>query len=239
MSLYNLFMSCTINIYSDESSHTNDGKGFMLLGAIWAAPDIAKQLAKQVKLVKLKHSIPTRREIKWTKVGLKKIDYYKDLIDLFVNNDSINYRAVIVDKSELDHSIFNQTHDEFYYKMQYYLVRNIASQKQGDFKIYLDYKDTWSTDRCKKLTSYLSNTGSLIGKNFSAQAVRSHEVTALQISDLLTGTVAYANKTPEDQSSQAKQQLTEYLQSRIGQKLTIETPFGVEKFNLFFWKSRL
>ena len=223
-----------VNIYSDESSHTDNGDGLMLLGAIWTNPESAKLLSAQVKLVKLKHNISIRREIKWTKVSPSKIDYYKDLLDLFIDNDQINYRSVIVDKTRLDHEAHNHTHEEFYYILQYNLIRNIASKRVCHFKIYLDYKDSWSNYRCQELVRVLSNTGNLTGK-FGAQAVRSHEVTAIQLADLITGIVSYANKPIEQQKSTAKIELVNYLQDKIGQKLNITTPYNVEKFNLFFW----
>lgn len=226
--------SDVINIYSDESSHTNNGNGLMLLGAIWTTPESAKLLSGQVKLVKIKHDTSIRREIKWTKVSPSKLDYYKDLLDLFIDNDQINYRSVIVDKSKLDHAVHNHTHEDFYYILQYNLIRNIASKRVGHFKIYLDYKDSWSNSRCQELVRYLSNTGNIVG-HFNAQAVRSHEVTAIQLADLITGIVSYANKPEEQQKSSAKTELVSYLQDKIGQKFNITTPYDVEKFNLFFW----
>lgn len=231
-------MQLITNIYSDESSHIYDGSSIMSLGAIWSSPDTAKWLSENIKLVKIRHDIKPRREIKWTKVSQKKVDYYKDLIDLFINNDDLHFRAVIVDKTSLDHEKFGQSKDDFYYKMQYYLIRNIADKRVGSFKLYLDYKDTWSNKRCQDLSKYLENTGILKCCHFSAQPIRSHEVSALQITDLITGAVMYANKPRTDNDSLAKLDLVRYIEEKVGQKLTIETPYSLEKFNLFFWESR-
>jgi len=227
-----------INIYSDESNHINNGSTFMLLGAIWCSPEAAKTLSGKIKLAKLNHGISIHREIKWTKVSQAKIEYYKDLIDIFVDDDSLKYRAVIVDKNTLDHELFNQTEDDFYYKMQYYLVRNIAEKRFGPFKIYIDYKDAWSNKRCLELSRILSNTTTFMNKTFDAQPVASHQVSALQLADLITGAVMYANKPAGENQSLAKKGLVNYIEKRIGQKLTIETPPALEKFNLFFWEPR-
>jgi hypothetical protein len=228
----------TVNIYTDESSHMDDGSTTMVLGATWMSAELAKELADKVKLIKVRNEIPVRREIKWTKVGANKLDYYKELIDLFVSTVGINFRAVVVDKSKLDHDRFNHTRDDFYYIMQYYLVRNIIEKCLGKTRIYLDYKDTWSGKRSQELSKYLSNTGKLIGKDISAQPIRSHESIALQLADLMSGAVMYANKERDDGSSVAKLELVRHIESRIGQKLNQETPYAVEKFNLFIWKSR-
>lgn len=231
-------MGTPTNIYSDESSHINDGSSFMLLGAIWTDPDSVKKLAASIKLAKIRNEISARREIKWTKVSSKKIQYYKELIDVFVESDTLNYRAVVVNKTTLDHEKYNHTHDDFYYKMQYLLVRNIAEKRSGPFRIFLDYKDAWSNIRCNRLSEYLKNTSTLASREFSAQPIRSHEVSALQIADLLTGAVMYANKPRTTEDSPAKLELVRYIEERIGQKLTIETPYEVEKFNIFMWESR-
>lgn len=231
-------MESITNIYIDESSHINDGVGTMLLGAIWSDPQTIKQFSEGIKLIKLRHDISPRREIKWTKVSQKKLDYYKELFNLFWSNDSINFRAVVVDKSILDHEKFDQTPDDFYYKMQYYLVRNIAEKRTGPFHLYLDFKDTWSNSRCQDLTKYLKNTRPLAQKDFSAQAVRSHEVTALQVADLVTGAVMYANKPRTDNDSKAKLELVSHIEEKVGQKLKEESPYGIEKFNIFLWEPR-
>lgn len=228
-----------INIYSDESNHINNGSDFMLLGAIWCSPETSKTLSGKIKLTKLNHSISIHREIKWTKVSKAKLEYYKNLIDIFIEDDLLKYRAVIVDKTKLDHELFNQTEDDFYYKMQYYLVRNIAEKRSGPFKIYIDYKDAWSNKRCLELSRILGNKTTFTNKTFDAQPVASHQVGALQLADLITGAVMYANKPIEQNQSSAKKELVGYIEKRIGQKLTIKTPPAIEKFNLFFWEPRV
>lgn len=228
----------TINIYSDESNHINNGSTTMLLGAIWCDKETAKTLSNKIKLAKLNHGISNHREIKWTKVSQAKLEYYKSLIDIFTDNDQLKYRAVIVDKTTLDHEIFNQSEDDFYYKMQYYLVRNIAEKRSGPFRIFIDYKDAYSNRRCIELSRILSNKASFINKNFTTQPVASHQVNALQLADLITGAVMYANKPEAEKKSSAKKDLVDYIEKRIGQKLTIKTPAALDKFNLFFWEPR-
>lgn len=231
-------LKSTVNIYADETSHTNDGSKTMVLGATWMDSELAKTLSDKVKLIKIRHNIPSHREIKWNKVSEKKLDYYKELIDLLIDTDGINFRAVIVDKSILDHERFGQTSDDFYYKMQYYLVRNIAEKCLGRIKIYLDYKDTWSGKRCHELADYLSNTAKIHTQGIAAQPVRSHESVAIQFADLISGAVMYANKPRTDNDSASKLKLVEYIEARTGQSLTKETPYSIEKFNLFFWEPR-
>lgn len=228
-----------INVYIDESRHNNDNDGgYMLLGAIWLDREQLAVLNDAIRLIKKKHDIPIHREVKWTKVSAAKLDYYKEIIQLFLNLDQVNYRAVIIDKSKLDYESHAKTRESFYYTMQYILVRNIAEKRLGDIRLFLDYKDAWSGKYSHELAEYLNNTGSLHHKSLTAQPLRSHEVIGLQIADLITGAVMYANKSSVDQKSEAKMELTRLIEKSVEQKLTESTPYGVEKFNLLFWEPR-
>lgn len=231
-------LKSTVNVYADESSHMDDGTVFMVLGSIWMDSGLTSDFTSKVKDIKNRHNISKFREIKWTKVSQAKIDYYKELIDLFASYSGVNYRAVVADKTKLDHERFGHTSDDFYYIMQYYLIRNIAEKCFGSMKIYLDYKDTWSGVRCHKLADYLNNTKKVISQGVVAQPVRSHESSALQLADLISGAIMYANKNRSDSDSMAKLELVDYIKQKIGVDLVSSTSLSVEKFNIFFWEAR-
>lgn len=226
------------SVYIDESRHVGGNDGKMLLGALWLDNAQLATLTDAVRLIKKKHEIAPRREIKWTKVSGAKLEYYKDLIRLFTELDRVNYRAVVIDKEKVDYEAYSKTQDEFYYTMQYLLVRNIAEKRLGEVRLFLDYKDAWSGKQSHKLAEYLNNTGSLHNKSLTAQPIRSHEVIGLQLADLITGAVMYANKPKDEQKSQAKLELITLIEELTGQTLTHGTPYGIEKFNLFFWEPR-
>lgn len=57
---------------------------------------------------------------------------------------------VIPDKTELHHQKFNQTHDNFYYKMYFDLLKTIFEPK-AFYDIYVDIKDSQGQ---KKLKNY-------------------------------------------------------------------------------------
>ena len=227
------------NVYIDESCHVGDSGGKMLLGALWLDDTQLPVLADAVRLVKKKHNIAPHREIKWTKVGNSKLEYYKDLLRLFAELDRVNYRAIVIDKEAVDYEAHDKTRDDFYYTMQYLLVRNIAEKRLGEMRLFLDYKDAWSGRQSHKLAKYLNNTGSLHNKSLTAQPLRSHEVIGLQLADLITGAVMYASKPKDEQKSQAKLELITLLEELTGQSLTQGTPYSAEKFNLFFWEPRI
>lgn len=229
--------SPTINIYSDESHHLHNQGDMMVIGSVWCLDDAKRILTDKIALLKSQHQIAKHREIKWTKVSPAKKEYYESLIELFFKED-VNFRAIVVPTSTLRHADFNQSEDDFYYKMQYTMLANIVRKKAGFLRIYLDYKDTWSNVRSQRLVSYLERDTRLnnLQHKFTAQPIRSYENAAMQLADLLIGAVAYANNSPKPDS--VKMELVAKIENLAGQKLTQQTPFGVDKFNIFMWRPR-
>lgn len=227
----------TTNVYVDESGHTgNRSDNNMVFGALWISYDQSSLFQDAVRTVKRKHGIPSHREIKWTKVSKAKLEYYKDLTDVFFEVEQVNFRAVVIDNSKVDYEAYRQTKDDFYYKMQYLLIRNIAERRYGDIRVFVDYKDAWSGVRAREQTEYLKNTKRVNCQSLTVQPLRSHEVIGLQISDLLTGAVMYANRPESARRSKAKEELARYIEERASRKLTETTSFASEKVNILIWE---
>jgi hypothetical protein len=228
--------SSVINIYSDESHHLRSQGDMMVIGSVWCDDDAKRILTDKITLLKRQHSIAKHREIKWIKVSPAKREYYRSLIDLFFSEEGINFRAVVIPKSTLRHKDFNQTEDDFYYKMQYTMLANIVRKKAGKLRIYLDYKDTWSNKRSQHLIKFLANNPRLndLTHEFTAQPIRSYESAPMQLADMLIGAVAYANNHPGPGS--VKSEIVALIEEYAGQYLTDQSPFGVDKFNILMWK---
>ncbi|ODS33942.1 MAG: hypothetical protein SCARUB_00915 [Candidatus Scalindua rubra] len=131
-------MSETFNIYCDESCHLeNDKQTIMVIGGIWSSTEKVKDISRQIRAIKSKHN--ARGELKWGKVSNSRMDFYLKLVDYFFQTSSLNFRCLVVDdKSKLNHNYFNQgSHDSFYYKMYFYMLRNIL-KKPNHYNIYLD-----------------------------------------------------------------------------------------------------
>jgi hypothetical protein len=142
---------------------------------------------------------------------------------------------VVDDKSRLDHSYFNQgSHDSFYYKMYFYLLRNIL-KKGNQYCIYLDMKDTRSQRKIYTLKDVLCNNVYDFEQKMilRIQHIRSHESELLQLADFLLGAVSYRNRHLSD--SKAKLEVIQEISKRSGLDLLKTTPPWEEKFNLFFF----
>ena len=206
----------------------------MTLGAIQLPQDEIRTVSLKIRTLKDRYNC--HGELKWTKVSTKNILFYLQLIDLFINEPNFHFRSLIVhDKVKLDHKKFNDgEHDNFYYKMYYELLKNIIENKPEDiFSIYLDIKDTQSSQKVNKLHHVLSNKfyDNYKEKVTKIQQIRSHESNILQLCDFLLGAVTFANR--KGLKSSAKMQISEFLSLQTGYCLQKTTPPWEIKFNLF------
>lgn len=236
-------------IYCDESCHLeNDGQKTMALGAVHCP--ISKKYEIFQRLIELKKKynlIPkyqkresenrTYYELKWNKVSISKLNYFRDVIDFFFDDDDLHYRVLVVpDKTKLDYEKYNHTHDTFYYKMYFSMLKTILNPEKGH-EIYIDIKDTRSNEKVQKLEQILRNDKYDYSKEIirKVQQVRSHEVELIQLADLLTGAISYINRGLND--SKAKSILIDHIKHRSKYSLTKSTLLREEKFNIFIWES--
>jgi hypothetical protein len=232
-------MSQIYNVYCDESCHLErDSQAAMIIGAIWCPLDEIKIVSTRIREIKRKHNLSSRFEIKWTKVSpSKKIDFYLDIVDYFFDNDDLHYRCLVVpDKTKLSHDIFEQTHDEWYYKIYFTMLKVILNPKDI-YRIYLDIKDTRGGEKVKKLREVLSNSLYDFNRQIvnEMQLIRSHEAELLQLCDLLNGAMGYLNRNLSENKGKIK--VIERLQERSGYFLNKSTLYREEKFNIFIWEA--
>lgn len=232
----------TYNVYCDESCHLElDGINVMVLGAVWCPQNKLTEVNQRIRQIKNRNGVPSSAELKWTKVSPAKTDAYKDLINYFFDDDDLHFRALIVpDKTKLRHEDFHQSHDTWYYKMYFDMLKVIFSPTDR-YEIYIDIKDTNSYERSQKLKEVCCNSmydfsGRIIQR---LQPIRSEEVQIMQLVDLLIGAVGYKNRVfPEGfAKSCAKEELVALIQDRSGYSLQKTTLLREDKCNLLVWEA--
>lgn len=226
------------NVYCDESCHIeHDHQQVMVLGAVWCPLDKTREISIRLREIKQRHNLAPDFEVKWTKVSPAKTRFYLDVMDYFFDDDDLHFRALIVpDKSLLRHEDFGQTHDEWYYKM-YFDMLKIILWPDARYHIYLDIKDTQGGTKVSRLHEVLCNNMFDFDQKIieRVQLVRSNQVQMVQLTDLLIGAVSYANRGLV--SSSAKYTLVERMRQRSGYQLTRSTLFREDKVNLFVWRA--
>lgn len=231
-----------INIYCDESCHLeHDNANTMLMGAISCSDTEKDRIYSQIRAIKNRHGLSSWTEIKWTGVSQSKLDFYLELIDYFVNEEALSFRAVVVkNKSNLDHKKYNQgSHDLWYYKTYYYLLDAIVSYND-EYKIMIDIKDTRGGPKVKKLREVLCNNkydfkGEVIKGIYQIQ---SHESDIMQLTDLIVGAIGFYHNghygNPE--ASSAKKAVVDHLFKYYKSPIMWGTSRSATKMNIFLWK---
>ncbi len=231
-------MTQTFNVYCDESCHMeHDGQGVMVLGAVWCPLETTHEIAVRLREIKARHGLPATFETKWTKISPGRLQFYLDTLDYFFDEDDLHFRALVVpDKAKLDHARFNQTHDDWYYKMYFDMLKVILSPN-ARYRVYLDIKDTRGADKVRKLHEILCNSQYDFSRQIveHMQLLRSHQVEQLQLADLLTGLVSYANRRLA--SSSAKLHLVQRARQRSRYDLTRNTLYREDKVNILCWRA--
>lgn len=229
-------MTTEFNVYCDESCHLeNDHQKVMVLGAVWCPLDKRLSIAERLREIKSKHGFPRDFELKWTKVSPSKLDFYLDVIDYFFDDDDLHFRGLVVpDKAKLKHEQFDQSHDDWYYKMYFTMLKTIFDP-ESRYKVFIDIKDTLGQHKVEKLQDVLCNNAFDFSRRMIAdiKRIRSHEAEQLQVADLLIGALSYVHR--DLHGSTAKEALINRISKRSGYKLTHNTLLRELKFNLLIW----
>ena len=217
----------TFNFYCDESTHLeNDHHPFMIIGYISTPYHLLKMHNKNIREMKLKHYL--KGELKWSALSKSQYPFYNELIDYFFSNSSLEFRAIIINKCQMNHQAFHQSHNDFYDKM-YYQLLNKKIYPEHTYNIYLDIKDTYSYRKAKNLKSYLERDYHNIR---NLQVINSYESELLQLTDVLIGALNY--KIRGLSKVTAKNNIVEKIERHCGRPLTQRTLKGENKFNLFY-----
>ena len=180
----------------------------MAIGAVWCPKEAKDIIFTRLREIKVEHGLKPHCELKWNAVSQSKLAYYKDVMNYFFDNQDLHFRVLLVrDKSVLDHAAYHQSHDSFYYKMYFDMLKNII-EPTSSYNI-------WNVVR-------------------KIQQVRSHEVELVTLADFLIGAVTYAHRGLT--TSYAKLELIEMFKRRSGYSLMNSTLYREDKTNIFIWR---
>lgn len=224
------------NIYCDESCHLeHDGEKAMTIGGIWCPHNKKNEIFNRIREIKKEHGLSEKFEIKWNKVSMGKLDFYMDIVNYFFDNSDLHFRVLVVpNKQELIHELYKQTHDDFYYKMYFNMLKTLF-EPGSEYNIYIDIKDTRGQRKVEKLHEVLCNNRYDFNRKLirKVQQVRSEEVELVALADLMIGALSYLHRNKN--TSEAKLKLIERIKTRSGYNLMASTLFRENKFNIFIW----
>lgn len=226
------------NVYCDESCHLeNDEASVMVLGGVYCPKSKCGLIREDLNKIKASYSLTSGVELKWAKVSFDKRDIYIDFIKYFFNSPYLNLRVLVADKTKLNHVKFNQTHDDWYYKMYYNLVRYFF-WLEGKFNIYIDIKDRYSNMKAKELLKIFhraikSNPNDTIKK---VQPIRSNETPIMELTDILIGAFGYANRFEvADRKNLGKVMVIQEIEQHLPRNTLRQLTYNGNKINAFYW----
>lgn len=207
----------------------------MVLGGVWCPDSLRKGIARDIRNLKVKHGLNPRYEMKWNKISKGKLDFYIELVEYFFSNVNLHFRGMVIpDKSMLRHVDFGQTHDDFYYKCYFSLIKTLL-QPGDHYNIYLDIKDTRGETKVRKLHDYLCKSKYDFNRDMirKVQQVRSHELELVALADVLIGALSYVHRGIN--TSNSKITVIEKIKQLSGYSLLQSTLYREDKFNIFVW----
>lgn len=171
-------------------------------------------------------------ELKWTNVHEATLPMYIELIEYFFMTD-IQFRAVIVDKSQIDENRPDYTFNDFYFRMYYQLLHH-KTDLENNYNVYIDIKDTCSNDKLHHLEEMLKWNTAI--RRF--QFVKSSESSFLQLADVIMEAINYNLRVEIGEIEGkviAKRKIVE--KNKVYNpfvSLNHSTPLSNRMFNLFF-----
>lgn len=221
------------DLFVDESCHLEHDKiSVMCIGYI-KVPRLAYEELKQgFKSIKNKYGI--KNEIKWSKFSKLRLPLYKDLVDFFFDNP-LEFRCVLVKyKERLNHKDFNNgSHDNFYYKMTYYLLR--PNPPKVEYRVFMDIINTRGRERLNKIEEIFQNYHRGESPFVRFQHLRSHENDFFQLTDFFIGAITYKSRLIKGEvpENPYKIEFIQYLEKKSGFLLNEGTTPWESKFNIF------
>lgn len=229
-------------IYCDESCPL-EYEPITLLGAIGCSYEKKEQIVKELRNLKNKYFINSKYETKWVKTSKSKLEYYKELINYFYNNDDIRIRILVAKNKEyLNNDKYNSgDYQEWYYKMYYYLLDKFIDSNYDYYMLY-DEKDKYTTYKMNKVKDIIKTKKSFNDSehfNFKIKQINSKESELMQLLDVVMGAVGYKSRGYLDkEKGEAKKEIVKYIEEKFNKSISKTTSPFESKFNIFIWSPR-
>jgi len=224
-----------IEVYCDESRQENFARageqapGFTVIGSLWIKKENRPRYNAAISELREKHGF--RHEFKWTKITPKAEAFFLDLVRFFFaeSEENLRFRAIVLAVADLDAVTFCEGDKELMFYKFYYQVLHHWILDGNSYRIYVDMKTNRVHNRLRVLRDCLAKSN-LLAKVEFVQALPSHEVNLLQLTDVLTGAVSA--RFYEETKSTAKLAVLEEIEGGIGHPIAA-TSLAVKKFNVF------
>lgn len=227
------------NVYCDESRVENIESNKMTIGALFIPRKKKKKIIRDIKA--MFGNFDFAYELKWSKIGEKYFDLYKKIIDYYIDNQDMQFRVIIVDKSKVSYEKHHNNDKELAFFKFYYLMLKPRLLDNFSYYIYLDKKPVRDKNRARALHSFL-DSHILLHKNNCGikhfQAYSSDKNILIQITDFFTGLFGYACNEDVDNDVPKSKLIKYFIDKAKIKNLCVSTSLGESKCNIFAWKGK-
>lgn len=222
-------------VYCDEAfpdlfTSKKSNYKYLTIGSLWLEKPLRAELKNKIRELKEKHN--AWGEIKWNKISNDRLNFYFDLVDLFMSYGyNLRFRCIAVNSDQVDLKLHHNNDGELgFYKFYYQLLHHWILDF-NEYSIFCDTKTNRDPKRLQVLRECLT-ASNLSSQIINLQALPSKEVTLIQFSDFLLGIAsARLNNTLKDGSP--KKQVVERLENHLNITKLIPTHQTELKFNIF------
>lgn len=213
--------SCWEALYDKGSHH------YAAIGGVWIPAEKRQDVKAYIGGLKEKYGL--HGEMKWNRICPKSVEMYKELTNIFFDDNDIRFRAICIKAEEVNHERFNAGNGELgFYKFYFQLIHHWMLMGNS-YQVFVDYKTNGYQHRVQELGAILNNAST--AELTQIQALPSEQSVLIQLADVLTGAVASAFNSAKLMSA-AKQSVRELIERRLGHGIS-GTPAGETKFNVF------
>lgn len=229
------------DIYCDESRQDllvnkeiiSDNNKYACIGGLLVKRSKRNELKSRIKKLKEKHKV--FGELKWGTVSDNKIEFYKEIIDLFFEfKEDLSFRTVVINSMDVDNKMFNNNDAELgYYKFYYQLIYHwieLTGDSKSIYYIYTDFKTNKVNNRLEVMKKLLNMV--CLSKIELIQPINSKESEILQMQNILMGAVGYKYNFGKNGTSSAKMEIIKHIEFYLGHVIR-ETKRTEKKFNIF------
>lgn len=215
--------------YPDLFTSNKPKARFMMIGSLWIPAVLREEAKLRIQEVRERHRV--WGEIKWRKVSPAKLQFYKDLADVFFSFGSdMRFRCIAIDRIAYDATMNNGDNELGFYKFYYQLLHHwILDNNEYDF--FCDTKTNRRRNRLGVLRQCLAYTNRT-SRIDNIQALPSKEVVLIQLCDLLLG-AASSRINDTLVSDSAKEALARHIETRLNRFRLTPTSRCENKFNIF------
>ena len=221
-------------VYCDETqpdlfTSAHPDAQFLMIGSLWLPAELREVV--KAKIAGLRHQHGVHGEMKWRKVSPSKVDFYTDLIDLFMSFGlDLGFRCIAVEHTAMNLGLHNGDAELGFYKF-YYQVLHHWILDRNEYTVFCDLKRNRDRTRLATLERVLNNANrtSIVR---DVQSLPSPEVVLLQLCDVLLG-AASARMNERKDLGAAKESVIAHLERRLNLTRLRPTHRSEGKFNIF------